>query len=141
MPKSRSCACKDQPLGETEVKEECRKKKGSVLWCKSSAAAAQRGNLSVASSSRSSTSEKVSHCLVPEPLLEAVREVTETVLTNPGFFAAANRDEVRHWVRRLFPDIRSEVFDRVFRQVIVDPDVPWGKRRFAVLNGFVKSSE
>lgn len=116
-------------------------KKEGALWCMSSAAAVRGGQCGAASALGSPAPEKPSHLLVPEPLLEAVREVTQTVLTNPGFFAASNRDEVRQWVRKLFPDIRSEVFDRVFCQVVVDPDVPWGKRRFAVRNGAARSSD
>lgn len=68
----------------------------------------------------------------PAQLVDAIKEVTETVLTNPGFFVADDLDGVRDWVRRLFPSVRLEVFEQAFHLVVVDPDVPWGKRRFAV---------
>ncbi len=66
-------------------------------------------------------------------LAEAVAEVTQTVLLNPGFFPARDRLEVRSWVKKLFPNTPHEAFDQVFQAATMAPELNWGRRRFYVV--------
>lgn len=72
----------------------------------------------------------------PDPnaplLLEAMTEVTRTILANPGFFPARDRRDIRDWVQKLFPDTPAETLDEHFDAVLINPDLPWGKKRFVV---------
>ena len=63
-------------------------------------------------------------------LAEAIVEVTRTILANPGFFPARDLNEVKAWVKRLFPETPSERFDTFFAATVLRNDLPWGRRRF-----------
>ena len=65
-------------------------------------------------------------------LLEAITEVTRTILANPGFFPARDRRDIREWVQKLFPDTPPTILDEHFAAVLVNPELPWGKKRFVV---------
>ena len=65
-------------------------------------------------------------------LLEAITEVTRTILSNPGFFPARDRQDIREWVQKLFPDTPAATLDEHFAAVLINPELPWGKKRFVV---------
>lgn len=67
--------------------------------------------------------------------LEAVAEVAHTVLTNQRFFPARDLLEVKIYVQRLFPETPAPIFEQAFHQALLNPDLPWGKRRFYVVDG------